>query len=85
MQVKSPLVEDLLDMLAFGGTCVDMRARFIAPWKDSTAKPVIYHGVSRVVDRRLAFGKEDKEQLGGNAAAAAGVLLSVRDLQNRIG
>ena len=40
-----------------------MRARFIAPWKDSTEKPVIYHCVSRVVDRRFAFGKEDKEQL----------------------
>ena len=24
---------------------------------------VIYHCVSRVVERRLAFGKEDKEQL----------------------
>jgi hypothetical protein len=35
-----------------------MRARFIAPWKDSTEKPVIYHCVSRVVDRRFAFGKE---------------------------
>ena len=40
-----------------------MRARFIAPWKDSTEKPVIYHCVSRVVDRRFAFGQEDKEQL----------------------
>jgi putative transposase len=40
-----------------------MRARFIAPWKDSTEKPAIYHCVSRVVERRFAFGKEDKEQL----------------------
>ena len=40
-----------------------MRARFIAPWKDSAEKPAIYHCVSRVVDRRFAFGKEDKEQL----------------------
>ncbi len=40
-----------------------MRARFIAPWKDSTERPEIYHCVSRVVDRRFAFGKEDKEQL----------------------
>ncbi len=32
-----------------------MRARFIAPWKDSTEKPAIYHCVSRVVDRRFAF------------------------------
>ena len=40
-----------------------MRARFIAPWKDSMERPAIYHCVSRVVDRRFAFGKEDKEQL----------------------
>jgi putative transposase len=40
-----------------------MHARFIAPWKDSTAKPVIYHCVSRVVERRFAFEKTAKEQL----------------------
>ena len=39
------------------------RARFIAPWKDSTEKPVIYHCVSRVVDRRFAFGPDEKEKL----------------------
>jgi putative transposase len=39
------------------------RARFIAPWKDSTEKPSIYHCVSRVVDRRFAFGEEEKEKL----------------------
>ena len=36
--------------------------RWLAPWKDSTEKPVIYHCVTRVVDRRFAFGKEDKEK-----------------------
>jgi putative transposase len=40
-----------------------MHARFIAPWKDSTEKPVIYHCVSRVVERRFAFGQDEKEQL----------------------
>lgn len=40
-----------------------MQARFIAPWKDSLEKPVIYHCLSRVVERRFAFGKTDKEQL----------------------
>jgi REP element-mobilizing transposase RayT len=40
-----------------------MRARFIAPWKDSPDKPAIYHCVSRVVDRRFAFGKDEKEKL----------------------
>ncbi|MCX6873961.1 MAG: transposase [Verrucomicrobia bacterium] len=40
-----------------------MHARFIAPWKDSTEKPVIYHCLSRVVDRRFAFGKDEKEKL----------------------
>jgi hypothetical protein len=39
------------------------RARFIAPWKDSTEKPAIYHCVSRVVDRRFAFGQDEKETL----------------------
>ena len=37
--------------------------RWLAPWKDSTDKPVIYHCVTRVVDRRFAFEKEDKEKL----------------------
>jgi len=38
------------------------RARWLAPWKDSTEKPVIYHCITRVVERRLAFGPEEKEQ-----------------------
>jgi putative transposase len=37
--------------------------RWLAPWKNSTEKPVIYHCVTRVVDRRFAFEKEDKEKL----------------------
>jgi hypothetical protein len=38
-------------------------ARLIAPWKDSTEKPVMYHCVSRVVEKRFAFGQEEKEKL----------------------
>ncbi|MCF7674350.1 MAG: transposase [Akkermansiaceae bacterium] len=38
------------------------RARWLAPWKDSTERPVIYHCVTRVVERRLAFGPEEKEK-----------------------
>jgi REP element-mobilizing transposase RayT len=38
------------------------RARWLAPWKDSTERPVIYHCITRVVERRLAFEAEDKEQ-----------------------
>ena len=38
------------------------RARWLAPWKDSSEKPVIYHCITRVVERRLAFGAEEKEQ-----------------------
>ena len=38
------------------------RARWLAPWKDSFVRPVIYHCVTRVVDRRLAFGQAEKEQ-----------------------
>ena len=36
--------------------------RWLAPWKDSAERPVIYHCVTRVVERRLAFGQEDKEK-----------------------
>jgi putative transposase len=38
------------------------RARWIAPWKDSETKPAIYHCISRVVDRRFAFGVDEKER-----------------------
>ena len=38
------------------------RARWLAPWKDSFERPVIYHCVTRVVERRLAFGDREKEQ-----------------------
>ncbi len=37
--------------------------RWLAPWKDSLTKPVIYHCISRVVERRFAFGKDEKEKL----------------------
>jgi REP element-mobilizing transposase RayT len=35
----------------------------LAPWKDTGERPVIYHCITRVVERRLAFGQEEKEQL----------------------
>lgn len=38
------------------------RPRWIAPWKDSQTRPAIYHVVSRVVDRRFAFGPAEKEK-----------------------
>ena len=38
------------------------RRRWIAPWKDSVERPAIYHVVSRVVERRFAFGPEEKEK-----------------------
>jgi REP element-mobilizing transposase RayT len=34
----------------------------LAPWQDSTAKPTIYHCISRVVDRRFVFGDEEREK-----------------------
>ena len=37
--------------------------RWLAPWKDSAERPVIYHCITRVVERRLAFGQEEKEKL----------------------
>ena len=36
--------------------------RWISPWKDSADKPSVYHVISRVVDRRFAFGPEEKEK-----------------------
>ena len=36
--------------------------RWLAPWKDSAVRPVIYHCVTRVVDRRFAFEQTDKEK-----------------------
>ena len=35
----------------------------MAPWKDSLERPVMYHCITRVVERRLAFGQVEKEQL----------------------
>jgi REP element-mobilizing transposase RayT len=37
-------------------------ARWIVPWADSETKPAIYHCIARVVDKRFAFGPQDKEQ-----------------------
>jgi REP element-mobilizing transposase RayT len=39
-----------------------MSKRFLSPWKDSREKPVIYHCISRVVERRFAFGDLEREQ-----------------------
>ncbi len=38
------------------------RARWLAEWRKSTGKPVFYHVISRVVDRRFALGTEEKEK-----------------------
>ena len=35
--------------------------RWLAPWRDSAAKPAIYHCISRVVDRRFVFGDAERE------------------------
>jgi REP element-mobilizing transposase RayT len=37
------------------------KARWLAEWRNSTSKPVIYHCVSRVVDRRFVFGQRECE------------------------
>ena len=37
------------------------KSRWLAGWKDSGAKPVIYHCISRVVDRRFVFGEKECE------------------------
>jgi putative transposase len=38
------------------------RARWLAEWRKSAGKPVFYHVISRVVDRRFVFGVEEKEK-----------------------
>jgi REP element-mobilizing transposase RayT len=38
------------------------RARWLAEWRNSENKPVFYHCISRVVDRRFVLGTEEKEK-----------------------
>lgn len=38
------------------------KARWLAEWRHSEQKPVFYHCVSRVVDRRFVLGAEEKEK-----------------------
>ena len=38
------------------------KARWLAEWRKSAGKPVFYHVISRVVERRFAFGVEEKEK-----------------------
>jgi REP element-mobilizing transposase RayT len=38
------------------------RSRWLAGWRNSERKPVFYHCISRVVDRRFVLGVEEKEK-----------------------
>ncbi len=38
------------------------KARWLAEWRNSENKPVFYHCISRVVDRRFVLGAEEKEK-----------------------
>jgi REP element-mobilizing transposase RayT len=38
------------------------KSRWLAEWRKSAGKPVFYHVISRVVDRRFVFGTEEKEK-----------------------
>ena len=38
------------------------KARWLAEWRKSAGKPVLYHVISRVVDRRFVLGTEEKER-----------------------
>jgi putative transposase len=38
------------------------KARWLAGWRKSAGKPVFYHVISRVVDRRFVLGAEEKEK-----------------------
>jgi putative transposase len=39
-----------------------MSKRFLCDWANETGKPVIYHCISRVVDRRFVLGNEEREK-----------------------
>ena len=38
------------------------RSRWLAEWRHSAGKPVFYHCISRVVDRRFVLGAKEKER-----------------------
>ena len=38
------------------------QARWLAGWRHSEGKPVFYHCISRIVDRRFVLGSEEKEK-----------------------
>ncbi len=38
------------------------RSRWLAGWRNSENKPVFYHCISRIVDRRFVLGAEEKEK-----------------------
>jgi putative transposase len=38
------------------------KARWLAEWRKSSGKPILYHVISRVVDRRFVLGTEEKEK-----------------------
>ncbi len=38
------------------------RSRWLAGWRNSEKKPVFYHCISRIVDRRFVLGAEEKEK-----------------------
>jgi len=48
-------VSDKQSKIDFDGRLVNImrKARWLAPWKDSFKRPVIYHCVMRVVDRKF--------------------------------
>jgi putative transposase len=37
------------------------KARWLADWRRSSSKAVLYHCISRVVDRRFVFGDRERE------------------------
>jgi hypothetical protein len=38
------------------------KRRWIVPWTGSLEKPALYHCISRVVEKRFAFGPDEKEK-----------------------
>jgi putative transposase len=62
-QRDSPFIENPLAWLEVVAQHFDMRkARWLAEWRHSECKPVFYHCISRVVDRRFVLGAVEKEK-----------------------
>ena len=63
IQRDSPFIQIPLAIWHRLATIPSMRqARWLAEWRNSESKPVFYHCISRIVDRRFVLGAREKEK-----------------------